>query len=158
MTNGVDAIIDRLGGAEAAAQLTRMGTEAVRKWRQSGSIPSRHWAAVIAATGLSLSDLPGGLLRRGQSRPSATATRRHWGPRRRSYWPTGRRSGAAASAHTARPPEGEVGFNTDDRLSGDPDRPVLQGPDRNVHLPAHREHRHQGEDVEAATIRRAAWS
>jgi carbamoyl-phosphate synthase small subunit len=60
MALGVDAIIDRLGGAEAAARLTGVGTEAVRKWRQSGSIPSRHWAAVIAATGLALSDLPGG--------------------------------------------------------------------------------------------------
>ena len=60
MTIDVDAIIDRLGGAEAAARLTGVGTEAVRKWRQAGSIPSRHWAAVIAATGLALSDLPGG--------------------------------------------------------------------------------------------------
>jgi carbamoyl-phosphate synthase small subunit len=61
MKIGVDVIIDRLGGAEAAARLTGVGTEAVRKWRQSGSIPSRHWAAVIAATGLALSDLPGGV-------------------------------------------------------------------------------------------------
>jgi carbamoyl-phosphate synthase small subunit len=60
MTTEVDSIIDRLGGADAAARLTGVGTEAVRKWRQSGSIPSRHWAAVIAATGLTISDLPGG--------------------------------------------------------------------------------------------------
>src|SRR6478736_3868360 len=60
MTVAVDSIIDRLGGAEAAARLTGVGTEAVRKWRQAASIPSRHWAAVIAATGLALSDLPGG--------------------------------------------------------------------------------------------------
>ena len=32
-------IIDRLGGADAAARLTGVGTEAVRKWRQAGSIP-----------------------------------------------------------------------------------------------------------------------
>jgi carbamoyl-phosphate synthase small subunit len=60
MTTTVEAIIDRLGGAEAAARLTGVGTEALRKWRQAGSIPARHWAAVIAATGLALSDLPGG--------------------------------------------------------------------------------------------------
>jgi carbamoyl-phosphate synthase small subunit len=60
MSIGVDFIIERLGGAEAAARLTGVGTEAVRKWRQAGLIPSRHWAAVIAATGLGLSDLPGG--------------------------------------------------------------------------------------------------
>src|SRR5271163_3675483 len=57
MPTTVDSIIDRLGGAEAAAQLTGVGTEAVRKWRQSGAIPSRHWPAVIAATGLTLADL-----------------------------------------------------------------------------------------------------
>ena len=60
MAISVDTIIERLGGADAAARLTGVGTEAVRKWRQAGSIPSRHWAAVIAATGLVLSDLPGG--------------------------------------------------------------------------------------------------
>src|SRR3954471_20372889 len=56
----VDTIIDRLGGTDAAARLTGVGTEAVRKWRQAKSIPARHWGAVIAATGLALSDLPGG--------------------------------------------------------------------------------------------------
>src|SRR5215472_15369277 len=59
MTVAVDAIIERLGGADAAAKLTGVGTEAVRKWRQSGGIPSRHWAAVVAATGLAWSDLSG---------------------------------------------------------------------------------------------------
>jgi carbamoyl-phosphate synthase small subunit len=60
MAISVDTIIERLGGADAAARLTGVGTEAVRKWRQAGLIPSRHWAAVIAATGFVLSDLPGG--------------------------------------------------------------------------------------------------
>src|SRR5450631_2830719 len=60
MTVSVESIIDRLGGADAAARLTGVGTEAVRKWRQAGSVPTRHWAAVIAATGLALSDLSGG--------------------------------------------------------------------------------------------------
>ena len=36
-----------------------VGTEAIRKWRQAHAIPARHWPAVIAATGLSLSDMPG---------------------------------------------------------------------------------------------------
>ena len=57
MTYSVDTVVDRLGGAEAAARLTGVSTEAVRKWRQAGAIPSRHWAAVIAATGLTLADL-----------------------------------------------------------------------------------------------------
>src|SRR5271157_4278346 len=53
----IDMIIDRLGGIDAAAKLTAVGTEAVRKWRQAGSVPSKHWPAVIAATGLTLADL-----------------------------------------------------------------------------------------------------
>ncbi|HEX7390573.1 MAG TPA: glutamine-hydrolyzing carbamoyl-phosphate synthase small subunit [Acidiphilium sp.] len=53
-------LIDRLGGPEAAAKLTTVSTEAVRKWRSAGAIPSRHWPAVLAATGLTLADLPGG--------------------------------------------------------------------------------------------------
>ena len=53
----VDDIIDMLGGADAAARLTGVGTEAVRKWRQAGAIPPRHWPSVLAATGLSLADL-----------------------------------------------------------------------------------------------------
>jgi carbamoyl-phosphate synthase small subunit len=53
----IDHIIERLGGADAAARLTGVGTEAVRKWRQSRAIPTRHWPAVVAATGLSMADL-----------------------------------------------------------------------------------------------------
>ena len=53
----VDEIIERLGGAETAARLTGVGGEAVRKWRQARAIPAKHWPAVIAATGLTLSDL-----------------------------------------------------------------------------------------------------
>jgi len=55
----VDDIIDRLGGTDAAARLTGVGTDAIRKWRQSRAVPSKHWAAVIAATGLPLAALSG---------------------------------------------------------------------------------------------------
>ncbi|MHB1303407.1 MAG: glutamine-hydrolyzing carbamoyl-phosphate synthase small subunit [Acidiphilium sp.] len=60
MAKSIDELIERLGGAEAAARLTTVSTEAVRKWRSAGNIPSRHWPAVLAATGLTLADLPGG--------------------------------------------------------------------------------------------------
>ncbi len=53
----IDSIIARLGGADATARLTGVGTEAVRKWRQAGAIPTRHWAAVIEATGLSFAEM-----------------------------------------------------------------------------------------------------
>jgi carbamoyl-phosphate synthase small subunit len=57
MPVSIDLIIERLGGPEAAARLTGVGTEAVRKWRQAGAIPSRHWPLVTAATGLGMDDL-----------------------------------------------------------------------------------------------------
>jgi len=59
MPDSVDQIIERLGGAEAAARLAGVSTEAVRKWRQAGSIPSRHWPSVITATGTTLAELSG---------------------------------------------------------------------------------------------------
>jgi carbamoyl-phosphate synthase small subunit len=46
---------------DAAAKRMGVGTEAVRKWRQSQAIPAKHWPAVIAATGISLGDLIHGL-------------------------------------------------------------------------------------------------
>jgi carbamoyl-phosphate synthase small subunit len=53
----IDTIIARLGGADAAARRTGVGTEAVRKWRQARAIPTRHWAAIIEATGLSFAEM-----------------------------------------------------------------------------------------------------
>ena len=53
----IDDIIARLGGPEAAARLTGVGLEAIRKWRQARAVPSKHWPAVVTATGLTLSDL-----------------------------------------------------------------------------------------------------
>ena len=53
----IDDILARLGGPEAAARLTGVGLEAIRKWRQARAVPSKHWPAVIATTGLSLLDL-----------------------------------------------------------------------------------------------------
>ena len=107
----IDTVIERLGGAEATARLAGVGTEAVRKWRQANAIPSRHWPAIIAATGLTLSDLP----RQSPGRHSMTD-------------PTDTPSGATAAlvladgtvfwgrgfgAYTpAKPPVGEVCFNT----------------------------------------------
>ncbi len=49
---GIDDIIEKLGGAEAAAKLTGVGLEAVRKWRQARAVPAKHWSAIMAATGL----------------------------------------------------------------------------------------------------------
>ena len=51
-TTTVDSIIETMGGADAVARRLGVGTEAVRKWRQSRSIPSRHWPSIIAATTL----------------------------------------------------------------------------------------------------------
>ncbi|WP_370455055.1 glutamine-hydrolyzing carbamoyl-phosphate synthase small subunit [Roseicella aquatilis] len=64
----VEDIIALLGGPEAAAQRCSIGTEAVRKWRQARAIPPRHWPAILAATGLALTDLPGAPEPRPESR------------------------------------------------------------------------------------------
>ena len=53
----VDDILAHLGGSDAAARLTGVGLEAIRKWRQARAIPSKHWAAIVAATGLAFADL-----------------------------------------------------------------------------------------------------
>ena len=119
MPTTVDDIIDRLGGAEAAARLTGVGTEAVRKWRQAAPFPSRHWPALIAATGLTLADLSGaaraGRQARNAERPAPLA-RRDVPPGATAalvladgavFW------GRGFGAHTAAPaPVGEVCFNT----------------------------------------------
>ncbi|WP_372618530.1 glutamine-hydrolyzing carbamoyl-phosphate synthase small subunit [Falsiroseomonas sp.] len=65
----VEDIIALLGGPEAAASRLGIGTEAVRKWRQSRAIPAKHWPSVLAATGLALDDLP-----RGEPAPRKTRT------------------------------------------------------------------------------------
>ena len=55
----IDNVIERLGGQEAAARLTGVGLEAVRKWRQAKSIPPKHWTAIMTATGLPMEALSG---------------------------------------------------------------------------------------------------
>jgi carbamoyl-phosphate synthase small subunit len=112
MSTSVDAIIDRLGGPDAAARLTGVGTEAVRKWRQARSIPSRHWPAVIAATGLTMAELQGAPV--GAGARDAEASERPLGATAALvlgdgsvFW------GRGFGAHTAMPaPVGEVCFNT----------------------------------------------
>ena len=109
----VDDIIDRLGGAEAAARLAGVSTEAVRKWRQAGSIPSRHWYAIAGSTGLTLAELRGGAgdspMASEQVPPGATAAlvladgTVFWGRGFGAY------SQAAASAGSG---VGEICFNT----------------------------------------------
>jgi carbamoyl-phosphate synthase small subunit len=117
----VEDIIERLGGADAAARRLGVGTEAVRKWRQTRAIPARHWPALIQSTGLPLDALPGAPLR-----PDPSDVQR-----RRMSDPTEAPDGATAAlvladgavfwgrgfgAHTAEPPVGppvgEVCFNT----------------------------------------------
>ncbi len=57
MHTPIDEILRRLGGSEAAATLTGVSPEAVRKWRSAAAIPPRHWPAIMAATGLAWEDL-----------------------------------------------------------------------------------------------------
>ncbi len=56
MTISIDAIIDRLGGLDATAALTKVSADAVRKWRTSDAIPPKHWPTIMAATGLPMEE------------------------------------------------------------------------------------------------------
>jgi carbamoyl-phosphate synthase small subunit len=58
MSISIADLIERLGGPDAAATLTGVSPDAIRKWRTAGAIPSRHWPAICAATGLNMGDLP----------------------------------------------------------------------------------------------------
>jgi carbamoyl-phosphate synthase small subunit len=69
----VEEIIALLGGPEAAATRCGVGTEAIRKWRQARAIPAKHWPAVLAATGLTLADLPGTPAETPRTEPAMTA-------------------------------------------------------------------------------------
>jgi carbamoyl-phosphate synthase small subunit len=107
---GIDDIIDRMGGAEAAARLAGVGTEAVRKWRQARSIPAKHWPAIIAATGLGLAELAGRLESAAVAEPDEPppgATAALMLADGALFW------GRGFGAHTgAEPPVGELCFNT----------------------------------------------
>ena len=73
----VEAIIERLGGAEQAARLTGVGTEAIRKWRQARAVPPKHWSAILAATGVSVADLsqpPGAPIPKQPEQPMSAAS------------------------------------------------------------------------------------
>jgi carbamoyl-phosphate synthase small subunit len=69
----VEEIVALLGGPEAAATRCGVGTEAIRKWRQARAIPAKHWPAVLAATGLTLADLPGTPAETPRTEPAMTA-------------------------------------------------------------------------------------
>ena len=57
MPISISVLIDRLGGQDEAARLTGVTTEAIRKWRTSNAIPTRHWPAIMTATGISMEEL-----------------------------------------------------------------------------------------------------
>jgi carbamoyl-phosphate synthase small subunit len=59
MAHTVEDIIERFGGPDACARALGVGTEALRKWRQARTVPSKHFAAIRSATGWSLDDMPG---------------------------------------------------------------------------------------------------
>ena len=119
----VEDIIALLGGPEAAAQRCSIGTEAVRKWRQARAIPPRHWPAILAATGLSLAELPGAPETRAETTmpqtetaPDAVPERAH-PTARPPAWSSAMAASSGARGFGAHTPAGaapvaEVCFNT----------------------------------------------
>ena len=101
----IDAIIEKLGGPEAAAKLTGVGAEALRKWRQARAVPAKHWSTIMAATGLPMEALSGepapalGDLPTGATAALVLADGT-------VFW------GRGFGAHTAAARPGEICFNT----------------------------------------------
>ena len=56
-TMDIDRIIEKAGGADEIAALAGVGLEAVRKWRQSRMVPTKHWPALLRVPGIALQDL-----------------------------------------------------------------------------------------------------
>ncbi|HUB10689.1 MAG TPA: glutamine-hydrolyzing carbamoyl-phosphate synthase small subunit [Acetobacteraceae bacterium] len=151
----VEDIIDRLGGADAAARLTGVSTEAVRKWRQAAAVPSRHWSAVIAATGLTLADLTAEPRGEATTEPAVCAGEAPSGATAALvlsdgsvFW------GRGFGAHTGpTPPVGEVCFNTG--MTGYQETltdPSYAGQIITFTFPHIGNVGTNGEDIEAATI------
>jgi len=58
MAISITELFDRLGGPDAAATLTGVSPDAIRKWRSTGAVPPRHWQTICNATGLPMEALP----------------------------------------------------------------------------------------------------
>lgn len=56
MSVSIETIISRLGGIQQTADTVNVGTEAVRKWRQSGCIPPKHWPKISQASGFPIEE------------------------------------------------------------------------------------------------------
>lgn len=56
MDDGQD-LIQRAGGDEKVAKACDVSVDALRKWREAGRIPPKHWPTVSRLSGLPLSDV-----------------------------------------------------------------------------------------------------
>ncbi|GBQ69921.1 carbamoyl phosphate synthase small subunit [Ameyamaea chiangmaiensis NBRC 103196] len=54
MSQTVETIIEKAGGLDRVAELTGVGLEAIRKWRQTRAIPTRHWPILMREAGLDM--------------------------------------------------------------------------------------------------------
>jgi carbamoyl-phosphate synthase small subunit len=53
----VAELLDRAGGPDQVAALCGVKPDAVRKWRERGAVPGRHWHALAQAAGMALADI-----------------------------------------------------------------------------------------------------
>jgi carbamoyl-phosphate synthase small subunit len=53
----VAELLDRAGGPDHVASLCGVSPDAVRKWRERGAVPGRHWHALAQAAGMALGDV-----------------------------------------------------------------------------------------------------
>lgn len=56
MVDGHD-LIQRAGGDEKVAKACDVSVDAIRKWREAGRIPPKHWPTVAKLAGAALADV-----------------------------------------------------------------------------------------------------
>ena len=66
----VATLLDRAGGPDHVAALCGVSPDAVRKWRERGAVPPRHWPALAQAAGVAVAEL---LAHAAPDRPEAPA-------------------------------------------------------------------------------------
>jgi len=47
-------LIEKAGGSEAVSSGCKVSTDALRKWREAGAVPAKHWPWFAATLGWSL--------------------------------------------------------------------------------------------------------
>lgn len=66
-------LIERAGGDDKVAKACGISADALRKWREMGRVPPRHWPTIARLAGLPMDDVAGAKLGAKQSQARRAA-------------------------------------------------------------------------------------